>query len=287
MTRAASADRLATRAARSSPSLGSAPAACWTNRPTTMALIRRETSAAPARSSRSGRCVAHPRLNGAFEVREQVEPDRARRRVPPHGLAHHEADEVLDLEHGAQDRLDQPGEVRLGGGARHLGLRAFARGAARLGLSRARRPHRHRHRQEALLDQDGLQQIPLRGEVVVERRHVELGGRREVAHAGPVDASLRHQGEGDVEDPPARRRPFTGVGGAGTGVHGIGTGVAGIGSGAGRLVARAGRPGEIRFRLLHGPSILRPGPRCICAPAVELGRIGRPAVPTTQHEPHA
>ncbi len=189
--RAVSCARWSDSAVRSPSSSPSTPAACWTNSPTTMALRSRETSAAPARSTRSGRCVATHRSIWSWNECEEVAAHGQGGRLAADRLADHQADEVLDVEHRHQD-VGQ--ERRQAGLVRPLAVELGPGGM---------------DREEALFHQDRLEQVLLGGEVVVQRGHVEPGCARQVPHARAVDAPLGHQGEGDVEDPPPRGRPLT------------------------------------------------------------------------------
>ena len=140
--------------------------------------------------------VLHPVLNARLERGEEVHTHGAGGLLAAHRFTDHQADEVLDLEHGGHDLGQELGQ-------RHgLGGRALA-----LGVD-VHRPDR----EEPLLNQHRLQEVALAREVVVQRGHVEARRRGQVPHARPVDAALGHQGEGDLQDPAPSRRPLSGAG---------------------------------------------------------------------------
>ena len=67
-----------------------------------------------------GPVARDPVLNALLEGGEQVDPDGAGRLLAAHRLAHHEADEVLHLEHGGHDLGQQLGQ------GQRVGSRALA-----------------------------------------------------------------------------------------------------------------------------------------------------------------
>ena len=105
------------------------------------------------------------------------------RLVAPQHLTDHQPDEILDFQHRVEDLGEQLTEP--------LAHRVAVEGGDRRRREVINHPVFAQHRHE---------QIPFRGEVVVERRHVQAGSGGQVAHARPVHPVLGHEGEGNFED---------------------------------------------------------------------------------------
>ena len=144
--------------------------------PTSRLRSIRAMAAARRRAAQRRLVLGQPVLERRLGGGEQLVPDGEGRVVAAHDLAHHQADELLDLEHRLQDVVQQVGQRRRRGpGPGTAGGRRVV--------------------DEAPLLEHGHQQVPLGGEVVVERGHVEAGGGGQVAHAGPVHPLLGHEGQ--------------------------------------------------------------------------------------------
>src|SRR5271155_2943005 len=121
-----------------------------------------------------------PALEGFLSAVDQLIANGEGGLFASHHFTEHEADEVLDLEHGLEELVKEISEKGTG-----------------VALSRRRSGYCHLIK-ESPLGKYCYEQVPFGREVVVKRGDVKPRGRGQVTHTRAVYAALGHQRKGCV-----------------------------------------------------------------------------------------